>query len=79
MKWDPFGLFALARSENNNGDKNKVTSTEVVIGQLFENGPLVEVIDFVHIPLEEKKKKLMIEREKRLKRKVQVHNAFAKK
>jgi len=77
MNWNPFGLFAFSKNADN-GNKSKVTSTEVAIGQLFENSPLIEVIEFVSIPLEEKKEKLRLEREKRLKRKAEAQNPHPK-
>lgn len=78
MNWNFFGFLTSSKDKKNGADKSQDTSAEVIIGQLFENGPLIEVIEFSPIPLEEKKEKLMIEREKRLARKAQARKLSPK-
>lgn len=78
MNRNPFDFFASLTKKKNCKDKNEDLSAEVMIGQLFENGPLIEVMEFAPIPLEEKRKKILIEREKRLARKVKAKNESPK-
>lgn len=57
MTWNPLSLFFPHGKTNNNGANKNTAETDVVISQLFENGPMVEVIEFFSAPPDKKRKK----------------------